>query len=53
MALLRFDSDPDPFTPFLSLQEELERFMEIQRSRGHRTSALTRRSTFRLSRRAP
>jgi HSP20 family protein len=27
MALLRFDSDPDPFAPLLSLQEELERFM--------------------------
>jgi HSP20 family protein len=27
MALLRFDSDLDPFAPLLSLQEELERFM--------------------------
>jgi HSP20 family protein len=27
MALLRFDSDLDPFGPLLSLQEELDRFM--------------------------
>jgi HSP20 family protein len=27
MALLRLNSDPDPFAPLLSLQEQLERFM--------------------------